>query len=138
MKDFIDFLKLPPNILGALSIASGALLLLPDQLAKRLYMTEFRDKYGFTIGIIFVVSTATMMWATARLWQNTLSVRKTYSVRFHTNCKSISTITLMGMSWKWTTDTYLLQAACSAISKGVMWYRRNANLYRQSWEIQRG
>ena len=78
----------------------------------------------------------TMMWATARLWQNTLSVRKTYSVRFHTNCKSISTITLMGMSWKWTTDTYLLQAACSAISKGVMWYRRNANLYRQSWEIQ--
>ena len=32
MKDFIDFLKLPPNILGALSIASGALLLLPDQL----------------------------------------------------------------------------------------------------------
>ena len=51
MKDFIDFLKLPPNILGALSIASGALLLLPDQLAKRLYMTEFRDKYGFTIGI---------------------------------------------------------------------------------------
>ena len=82
MKDFIDFLKLPPNILGALSIASGALLLLPDQLAKRLYMTEFRDKYGFTIGIIFVVSTA--------------------------------------------------------ISKGVMWYRRNANLYRQSWEIQRG
>ena len=27
MKDFIDFLKLPPNILGALSIASGTLLL---------------------------------------------------------------------------------------------------------------
>ena len=61
MKDFIDFLKLPPNILGALSIASGALLLLPDQLAKRLYMTEFRDKYGFTIGIIFVVSTAILI-----------------------------------------------------------------------------
>ena len=61
MKDFIDFLKLPPNILGALSIASGALLLLPDQLDKRLYMTEFRDKYGFTIGIIFVVSTAILI-----------------------------------------------------------------------------
>lgn len=59
-----------------------------------------------------------------------------FSVRFLTNCKSISTITLMGMSWKWTTDTYLLQAACSVISKGVMWYRRNANLYRQSWKIQ--
>ena len=32
MKDFIDFLKLPPNILGALSIASGTLLLLPQKL----------------------------------------------------------------------------------------------------------
>ena len=31
-----------------------------------------------------------------------------------------------------------VEAAYSAISKGVMWYRRNANLYRQSWEIQRG
>ena len=25
------------------------------------YMTEFRDKYGFTIGIIFVVSTAILI-----------------------------------------------------------------------------
>lgn len=61
MKDFIDFLKLPPNILGALSIASGALLLLPDRLTKKLYMTEFRDKYGFAIGIVFVVSTAILI-----------------------------------------------------------------------------
>ena len=61
MKDFIDFLKLPPNILGALSIASGALLLLPDKLAKNLYMTEFRGKYGFAIGIVFVVSTAILI-----------------------------------------------------------------------------
>lgn len=61
MKDFIEFLKLPPNILGALSISSGTLLLLPDKIAKKIYMTEFRDKYGFTIGIIFVVSTAILM-----------------------------------------------------------------------------
>lgn len=56
MKDFVDFLKLPPNILGALAVASGILLLLPDKVIKKLYMTEFRDKYGFTIGIIFIVS----------------------------------------------------------------------------------
>lgn len=42
------------------------------------------------------------------------------------------------VSWKWTTDTFLQQAAYSVISKGGMWYRRNASLYRQSWEIQRG
>ena len=51
MKDFIDFLKLPPNILGALSIASGTLLLLPQKLAQKFYIINFREKYGFTIGI---------------------------------------------------------------------------------------
>ena len=54
MKDFIDFLKLPPNILGALSIASGTLLLLPQKLAQKFYIINFREKYGFTIGIVFV------------------------------------------------------------------------------------
>lgn len=61
MKDFIDFLKLPPNILGALAVASGVLLFLPDKIAKKLYIIAFRDKYGFTIGIIFVISTAILM-----------------------------------------------------------------------------
>ncbi len=56
MKDFVDFLKLPPYILGALAVASGILLFLPDKVIKKLYMIEFRDKYGFTIGIIFIVS----------------------------------------------------------------------------------
>lgn len=56
MKDYIDFLKLPPNILGALSIASGVLLFLPDEVVKKFYMLEFREKYGFTIGIVFLVS----------------------------------------------------------------------------------
>ena len=56
VKDFIDFLKLPPNILGALSIASGILLFLPNNIMKKFYMLEFREKYGFTIGIVFLVS----------------------------------------------------------------------------------
>ena len=47
MKDFIDFLKLPPNILGALSIASGTLLLLPQKLAQKFYIINFREKYGY-------------------------------------------------------------------------------------------
>ena len=31
---------------------------------------------------------ATMMWVTVRHWQNTLSVRKIFSVKFLTNCKN--------------------------------------------------
>jgi len=37
MKDFVDFLKLPPNILGALAVASGILLLLPDKIINKIY-----------------------------------------------------------------------------------------------------
>lgn len=56
MKEFIDFLKLPPRILGALAIACGVLLFLPDELLGKLYMLNFRNEYGFVIGIIFVIS----------------------------------------------------------------------------------
>lgn len=56
MKDFIEFLKLPPNILGALAVASGILLFLPAKIATKLYILNFRNKYGFTLGIIFIVS----------------------------------------------------------------------------------
>ena len=38
---------------------------------------------------------------------------------------------------KESTKAYLVDIY-NSISKGVMWYRRNANLYCQSWEIQRG
>ena len=61
MKNIVDFLKLPPRILGALSVASGLLLFLPNVIIKKLYMTSFRDKYGFAIGIVFVVSTSILV-----------------------------------------------------------------------------
>ena len=56
MKYVIDFLKLPPRLLGALAVASGLLLFLPDTIIEKLYMTNFRNKYGFAIGIVFIVS----------------------------------------------------------------------------------
>ena len=49
MKDVVDFLKLPPRILAALSVASGLLLFLPDAIIEKLYMTSFRSKYGFAL-----------------------------------------------------------------------------------------
>ena len=61
MRNIVDFLKLPPRILGALSVASGLLLFLPNAIIEKLYMTSFRDKYGFAIGIVFVVSTSILV-----------------------------------------------------------------------------
>ena len=57
----VDALKLPSYILGALAIASGLLLFLPDNIIRALYMMGFREKYGFTIGIVFVVSLSILL-----------------------------------------------------------------------------
>lgn len=54
----VGLLKLPPYILGALAVASGVLLFLPDVIIAKLFMTGFRDNYGFILGIVFVLSTA--------------------------------------------------------------------------------
>ena len=60
MKEFLDFLKLPTYILGALAIASGILLIVPDKVIQMLYMTEFRAKYGFALGIVFISSVSVL------------------------------------------------------------------------------
>lgn len=57
----VGLLKLPSYIMGALAIAGGVLLFLPESVIKSLYMTGFRDEYGFTIGIVFVISTSILV-----------------------------------------------------------------------------
>ena len=37
VKDFIDFLKLPPNILAALSLVTGIILFVPDKVLSKLF-----------------------------------------------------------------------------------------------------
>lgn len=67
MKEFLDFLKLPTYLLGALAIASGILLFAPDNIIQMLYMAEFRDEYGFTIGIVFITSVSILTVLIIRL-----------------------------------------------------------------------
>lgn len=56
VKDFTDFLKLPPNILSAVSLATGLILFLPEKILKKMYLINFKDKFGFIIGIVFLIS----------------------------------------------------------------------------------
>lgn len=51
-----EILTLPMTIMAALSLASGILLFSPTALIERMYMLDFREKYGFIIGIVFIVS----------------------------------------------------------------------------------
>lgn len=56
-----DFLKLPSNIMSAMSLASGVILFLPDKIIKKMYMIDFKNKYGFVIGAVFIVSTSILI-----------------------------------------------------------------------------
>ncbi|HEQ8316790.1 TPA: superinfection exclusion B family protein, partial [Streptococcus pyogenes] len=47
----VDFFKLPTKIMCAISIATGLVLFLPDSFIQKMYMIDFRKKYGFTIGL---------------------------------------------------------------------------------------
>lgn len=51
-----EILTLPTNIMMAISLASGILLLSPISFLENLYMIDFREKNGFVIGIVFVIS----------------------------------------------------------------------------------
>lgn len=78
MKEFLDFVKLPTYILGALAVASGILLFLPDNVIQMLYMTEFREKYGFVIGIVFITSASILVVLLIKLAYSGIS--KKYSL----------------------------------------------------------
>lgn len=51
-----DFLKLPTKIMVSIALGTGVLLFSPEWLIEKLYMTEFIHKFGFIIGITFVVT----------------------------------------------------------------------------------
>lgn len=61
MKDLISFLKLPPSILSALALASGFIIFALTKLLERLYFVDFKDKFGFYIGLVFIVSISILL-----------------------------------------------------------------------------
>jgi len=61
MKDFISFLKLPPSILSALALAGGFIIFAPTKLLERLYFVDFKDKFGFYIGLVFIISISILL-----------------------------------------------------------------------------
>jgi hypothetical protein len=51
-----EILTLPATIMAALSLASGILLFSPTAFLDQLFMLEFREKNGFIIGIVFILT----------------------------------------------------------------------------------
>ena len=59
--NILDILNLPVRILSALALASGFLLLFPAKFLNELHLNSFINKYGFIIGLVFIVSLAILI-----------------------------------------------------------------------------
>lgn len=51
-----EILTLPITIMAAISLASSILLFSPNSFLTKLFMLEFREQYGFIVGIVFLIS----------------------------------------------------------------------------------
>lgn len=52
VKEILKILK-TPYILITHVLASGLILFLPDNIINKMYMLDFRNKFGFVLGLIF-------------------------------------------------------------------------------------
>ena len=51
-----DLLKLPVKIFAAIALGTGLVLFLPDAFINQIYLSSFRESFGFVLGLIFVIS----------------------------------------------------------------------------------
>ena len=54
--DFVKFLTLPLKTFGALSIATGLIMFMPENIITLLYLEGVKTKYGMYIGLIFIIA----------------------------------------------------------------------------------
>ncbi|WP_144481386.1 superinfection exclusion B family protein [Cytobacillus oceanisediminis] len=78
-----EILTLPTTIMAALSLASGILLFSPTSLLDQMFMLDFRDKYGFIIGLVFIVSVCilivNLIYQTVKSMSNVKAKRNFYA-----------------------------------------------------------
>ena len=61
MDKVIELFKKPSPFLFAISLLSGGLIFLNDSFLEKLYLLEFRNKFGIYIGAFFVVSCVVLL-----------------------------------------------------------------------------
>ena len=60
VKEILKLLK-TPYILITFALASGLILFLPDDIINKMYMLDFRNKFGFVLGMIFWFSSTLLI-----------------------------------------------------------------------------
>lgn len=81
--DIKEILTLPNNIMAALTLATGILLFSPNLFLGKLFMLSFREKNGFMIGIVFIVSLSilviNLIYRTTKAVQSKNAQKKFYA-----------------------------------------------------------
>lgn len=64
-----DLIKAPLKIFIGLFIATGIILFLPDSIAIKMYIRDFRNTYGFIISLVFICSfTVSVVGGISVIW----------------------------------------------------------------------
>lgn len=74
-----DLINLPTTFLTALLLFSGTILFSPETLLKTIYMLDFRNKYGFIIGLVFIGSLSLLI--VNIIYQASQSIKKNRNER---------------------------------------------------------
>ena len=61
MKEFINFLKLPPSILAAIAMGTGLILFLPLNILQKLALDNIPELWNTILGLSFIISTAILV-----------------------------------------------------------------------------
>ena len=73
-----DLFRAPIKIFVGLAIASGIVLFSPNIIIEKLYMVNFREKYGFIISIVFLSSLSiVLVGITTTIWNKSRKKRLT-------------------------------------------------------------
>lgn len=81
IKSFIEFLKLPPTILGALVIVTSAILFLPKSILDVMGLNELQSSYKMLISITFLISISLLFVYLLKYSYNKIT-SKYYKIRF--------------------------------------------------------
>lgn len=73
-----DIIKAPLKIFIGLFLATGIVLFIPDSIAQKMYMVDFRNKYGFAISLVFICSlTISIVGGISTFWSKNKEKRLT-------------------------------------------------------------
>lgn len=81
MKDFVEFLKLPPTILTAVAMGTGLILFLPTKILQRLGLDKIPEQWNTVLGLVLIISSSLLaVYFVVRIVKSIIS--KYYWLRF--------------------------------------------------------